>query len=238
MGSIRVPIPPSRLLAFAMTINQLSEICQANGLSLDAEQLSQLEQYAALLLEWNAKVNLISRKDEENVIAKHLLHSLALAMPTVCVLPPGPCKVLDIGTGGGMPGIPLKIARPEYEVLLLDSIAKKINACEDMITRLGLAGIRTRVGRAEEQWKNNLGKTFEIVVSRAVAPLDDLVAFTSRLVKPGAVLYSLKGGNLSMELDRTRLMGNVLALSVKPVKLIGFDEFEREEKKLVRVEFY
>jgi 16S rRNA (guanine527-N7)-methyltransferase len=100
---------------------EFAHICRKNGLVLSDEQLRLLSLYAALLLAWNAKVNLISRKDEENFWLSHLLHCIA---PMFLFAMPASARVLDIGTGGGLPGVPLAIANPGWSVTLLDSIGK------------------------------------------------------------------------------------------------------------------
>src|SRR5438046_1857130 len=96
----------------SMNITELSQTLSQNGVELSPTQLKQIEQYSELLKEWNGKVNLISRKDEDNILSKHVLHSLTLAMPAIAEIPHA-ADVLDLGTGGGLPGIPLKIARPD-----------------------------------------------------------------------------------------------------------------------------
>jgi 16S rRNA (guanine527-N7)-methyltransferase len=215
------------------------ELVRLNGLTLTEEQQQKLLQYAALLTKWNSKVNLISRKDEENVLSRHILHSLALAMPEtmdVDLLENG--NVLDIGTGGGLPGIPLAIVRPDIQVKLADSIAKKINAVNDMIGNLQLPNAQAFVGRVEEMRKaKKLQPNFETVVSRAVAPLDELVGWVKNLVLPGAFLYSLKGGDLTDEMARTRKMSIVAGVTSWPIELKEYDEFINEGKQIVKVTF-
>jgi 16S rRNA (guanine527-N7)-methyltransferase len=215
------------------------ELVRLNGLELTQDQQDKLLQYSALLTEWNSKVNLISRKDEENVLSRHILHSLALAMPeTMDVTFEPSTSVLDIGTGGGMPGIPLAIVHPDIEFRLVDSIQKKINAVSDMITRLGLTSAQAIAGRVEEMRKaKKLQPNFDVVVSRAVAPLDELVGWSKMLVKPGAFLYSLKGGDLTDEIARTRKMSIVAGVTSWPIELKEYDEFADEGKQIVKVTF-
>jgi 16S rRNA (guanine527-N7)-methyltransferase len=215
------------------------ELVRLNGLDLTQDQQDKLLQYAALLTEWNSKVNLISRKDEENVLSRHILHSLALAMPEVTDSDlPENGNVLDIGTGGGLPGIPLAIVRPDVQFKLVDSIAKKINAVNDMIGKLQLPNAQALVGRVEEMRKaKKLQPNFETIVSRAVAPLDELVGWVKNLVLPGAFLYSLKGGDLTNEIARTRKMSIVAGVTSWPIELKEYDEFVDEGKQIVKVTF-
>ncbi len=215
------------------------ELTRLNGLELTEGQQQKLLQYASLLTEWNSKVNLISRKDEENVLSRHILHSLALAMPEtmdVDLLENG--NVLDIGTGGGLPGIPLAIVRPDIEMRMVDSTAKKISAVSDMIEKLGLTNAQAFVGRVEEMRKaKKLTPIFETVVSRAVAPLDELIGWAKHLVLPGAFLYSLKGGDLTDEMARTRKMSIVAGVTSWPIELKEYDGFIDEGKQIVKVTF-
>jgi 16S rRNA (guanine527-N7)-methyltransferase len=215
------------------------ELLRLNGLELTQDQQDKLLQYAALLTEWNGKVNLISRKDEENVLSRHILHSVALAMPEVTDSElPENGNVLDIGTGGGLPGIPLAIVRPDVQFKLVDSIQKKITAVNDMIEKLKLPNAQAFVGRVEEMRKaKKLQPNFETVVSRAVAPLDELVGWVKNLVLPGAFLYSLKGGDLTDEMARTRKMSIVAGVTSWPIELKEYDEFITEGKQIVKVTF-
>jgi 16S rRNA (guanine527-N7)-methyltransferase len=145
--------------------------------------------------------------------------------------------VLDIGTGGGLPGIPLRIVTPSATVTLVDSIQKKIMVCNDIIEGLGLRGIRAIHGRAEEiaRQKEHY-RTYDVVVSRAVAPLDDLLKWTHDLLRLGGTLFSLKGGDLTEEIERSKKLKYVRSVQEVPLALQGYDDFLTEGKKLIRVE--
>jgi 16S rRNA (guanine527-N7)-methyltransferase len=220
-----------------MTLDELLQIVHANGLELSHEQLASLGKYAALLKEKNQVVNLISRKDEENILEKHILHSLCIAMPALAGFTfPDSAKVFDIGAGGGLPGIPLKIVRPDIFVTLCDSIAKKIDADNEFVHDLGLTGTEGIVGRAEDLARSSKHrKRYDVVVSRAVAPLDELIRWTGDLMKQGATLLALKGGDLTAELDRTRKLNGVLAVKEALLALSEYSAFASDEKKIVRV---
>ena len=161
----------------------------------------QREQFAALLPlyeEWNAQINVISRKDMENFYEHHVLHSLAIAK----VMEFAPMtEVLDVGTGGGFPGVPLAIMFPDARFTLIDSIGKKIKVVSDVIERVGLTNTKAMQIRAEQ-----LGGEYDFVVSRAVTTLGEFVPWVKKKISKSqynklknGILY-LKGGDLTNEL--------------------------------------
>ena len=166
-------------------------------------QLEQFGKLEALYKDWNEKINVISRKDIDHLYERHVLHSLAIA--AAFEFSPG-MDVIDIGTGGGFPGIPLAIFFPEVRFHLADSIAKKLKVVEAVAAEIGLQNISTEHTRAEAI-KN---RKFDMVVSRAVAPLKDLWNWGKPLLKtkktetdlqPG--LICLKGGDLAKEIQES-----------------------------------
>ena len=163
---------------------------------LSDEEVTKLARYVSLLLEWNAKINLISRKDVGNVIVKHIIPCLSIIRVTIFREYE---HVLDIGTGGGLPGIPLAIVNPHCNFVLLDSIKKKIVAVEDMVEKLGLKNVEVVNDRAE-----NIHKKFDKIVARAVTNLGDFLLYASKLVKtPGRIFY-LKGGDFADDLKNIK----------------------------------
>ncbi|MFT4024038.1 MAG: 16S rRNA (guanine(527)-N(7))-methyltransferase RsmG [Flavihumibacter sp.] len=164
-------------------------------------QKQQLEALEALYTDWNSKINVISRKDIEQLYRNHVLHSLAIA--AVFTFPPH-ASVLDLGTGGGFPGIPLAIFFPETEFLLADSINKKLTVVKEVAAATGLQNVSTRHTRAEDI----KDRKFDYVVSRAVAPLKDLWRWSKPLLLkrpsegdyPASGLICLKGGDLAAEI--------------------------------------
>ncbi len=221
-----------------MELHELIVICKANGLFSPTEGAEKLAFYAKLLRGWNAKINLISRKDEEHVLDRHILHSLTLRVPSVCDFDFTNKRVADLGTGGGLPGIPLKIVTPSIDMTLIDSIQKKITACGEMITELDLIGIHAARGRAEElASEREFAHTYDAVVSRAVAPLDELAKWSRGLLKPGGILLALKGGEVREEILQTWRLSFVQKIKEQPLRLFEYDEFEREGKKLITVTF-
>ena len=164
---------------------------------LTEEQKRQFAALHDLYLDWNSKINVISRKDIENLYEHHVLHSLGIAK--VIRFRPG-TQIMDLGTGGGFPGIPLAILFPEVHFHLVDSIDKKIKVCMEVARELGLENVTFRHCRAEEEKAK-----FDFVVSRAVMPLADLVKIVRKNISPvqhNAIpngLICLKGGELEKE---------------------------------------
>ncbi len=165
---------------------------------LSEEQIRQFEQLEALYKDWNAQINVISRKDIDELYLRHVLHSLAIAK--VQVFQPN-SKVLDVGTGGGFPGIPLAILFPETQFYLVDSIGKKIKVVQEVANALGLINVKATHGRAED-----VKGEFDFIISRAVTNMDDFVKWVRKKATKkqnhdlkNGILY-LKGGDLTEEL--------------------------------------
>ncbi|NML37118.1 16S rRNA (guanine(527)-N(7))-methyltransferase RsmG [Chitinophaga sp. G-6-1-13] len=193
-------------------------------------QTQQLEALKGLYEEWNEKINVISRKDIDSLYERHVLHSLSIA--AIADFQPG-TQILDLGTGGGFPGIPLAIFFPEVQFHLVDSIGKKIKVVQGVAEALGLKNVTSAHSRVEEI-KN---RKFDIVVSRAVAPLADLWRWSKPLLKKSTVpgkqfekgLICLKGGDLAQEISES---------GVKPRLIDIYDIFPEEsfkEKYIVMV---
>ncbi|MBS1772025.1 MAG: 16S rRNA (guanine(527)-N(7))-methyltransferase RsmG [Bacteroidetes bacterium] len=181
------------------------EIVQKYFADFTNAQLKQLQQLEVLYTEWNEKINVISRKDIDSLYERHVLHSLAIS--AVCSFNNG-AKVVDIGTGGGFPGIPLAIFFPEVEFLLSDSIGKKIKVVQAVADAIGLKNVTAVHSRVEEI----KGRTFDFAISRAVAPLGELWKWVSPLLRKGHEseeldngLVCLKGGDLTDEIKQSKL---------------------------------
>ncbi len=169
---------------------------------LNKLQLDKLLLYSDLMKEWNAKINLVSRKDIDNFVEHHILHSLSIAKFIKFV--PN-TKILDIGTGGGLPGIPLAIYFPEVEFLLVDSIAKKIKVVRDITERLEIGNIKSEQIRSE-----NIKGKFDFILGRAVSQIDKFYHQNRKLLsskslneKQNGFIY-LKGGNFDEELENIK----------------------------------
>lgn len=189
-----------------------------------AEQFAQLD---ALYSDWNAKINVISRKDIQNLYEHHVLHSLGIAKVTR--FQPG-TGVMDLGTGGGFPGIPLAILFPEVQFHLVDSIGKKVRVANEVATAIGLKNVKFSHARAEE-----IKEQYDFVVTRAVMPMIDLMKVARKNIKkeqknaiPNGII-ALKGGELDGEIASMRNIATVWELSD------FFEEEYFETKKVVHV---
>lgn len=190
-----------RTIIFALKYKNL-ELIKHYFPELDEVQLKQFEAISEVYKDWNQKINVVSRKDIDEIYIRHVLHSLGIAK--VQEFQPG-SKVLDVGTGGGFPGIPLAILFPETQFTLVDSIGKKIKVVEEVTEALGLKNVKAINDRVE-----NISGEFDFIVSRAVAVMPSFVhwvkgkiAKESKHDRKNGILY-LKGGDLSEELKPYR----------------------------------
>ncbi len=178
---------------------------------LTEKQNRQIEQLGSLYKEWNDKINVVSRKDIENIYINHVLHSLGIAK--VMSFKPG-SEVFDVGTGGGFPGIPLAILFPETNFHLVDSIGKKITVVKEVSAALGLKNVRAEQIRAEE-----VKGQYDFVVSRAVTRMKEFYSWVNNKTKKDSrnsldngILY-LKGGDLDEEMDELKQPYSIYNLS-------------------------
>ena len=195
-----------------MIFSEFKKILEVRFPEITAEQMGQFEKMDALYREWNAKINVVSRKDIDELYRHHVLHSLGIAaylkaeMPDVYERLRGegpyaiaePLKVMDLGTGGGFPGIPLAVMFPHAQLTLCDSIGKKIIVATEVAKGLDLKNVKTVNARAE-----SLPETFDYIVSRAVTALDNFMPWVKGKYNEG-ILY-LKGGDLTEEIAKARL---------------------------------
>ena len=195
--------------------------------NLSPEQIKQFAQLEELYTFWNAQINVISRKDTDNFYTHHVLHSLGIAK--VCEFIPG-TAILDIGTGGGFPGIPLAILFPETSFTLVDSIGKKIKVVTEVAAALGLKNVQAIHARAEE-----IKGEFDFIVSRAVTQMPVFLKWVNGKTKKksehelvNGILY-LKGGDLSEEMKTVKYLHREFSLSEL------FEEDFFETKKVIYV---
>jgi 16S rRNA (guanine527-N7)-methyltransferase len=230
-----------------------SHICALNKLSVNKRQAELLEKYASLLLQWNKKINLISRKDEPNIWTRHILHCASLLFS---VSIKENAKVIDLGTGGGLPGIPIRILIPTLSLTLVDSIKKKVEAVVDLVDQLGLADVKVECARAEElATRKGFKNEFDYVVARSVADLKRLVGWSfpflrlqradvprevnvqeKRFIEPPA-LVAMKGGDLTSELATARRNKHVKDIKVIHLNIERLDESYNPDRTAVIVRF-
>ncbi len=189
----------------------------------EEDQPAQEKMFNDAVMEWNEKINLVSRR-KSNVY--DLIEDSREFMDYINFTPG--LEVMDLGTGGGFPGIVIKIHHPEIHLTLVDSAAKKIRAVSDIILKLGLKNTDALYSRAEEMAKlPEYKQKFDYIVARSVATLDDLVKWSKGIIKPSGKLLTLKGQDITEELLRTKRL--------KYVK--NTDVTIKNERKMVKVEF-
>ena len=201
------------------------------GLELTQVQLERFDVYYRELVDWNQRINLTAITDYEEVQLKHFLDSLTV---TLACKPAKGNSVIDVGTGAGMPGIPLKIAFPDIKLTLLEATAKKVSFLHHITQTLGLNDVEIVVGRAEEvahvpQYREQ----FDLVLSRAVAPLPTLVELTIPFCAIGCSFIAQKKGNIDDELSLADKAIAILGGSLREIKTIELEEFADERCLIV-----
>jgi len=192
------------------------------NLDLSEPQLAQFDRYGEMLVEWNTRMNLTRLTTPRDIAVKHFLDSLALL--TVISLPVE-AMLIDVGTGAGLPGLALKITRPDLRVTLLDSTAKKLLFCRTVADELGLAGVETVHARAEDAAKRpDLAAKFDCVIARAVAPLERLLPWLAPFVSPEGRIAALKGAGVIEELATARATARRLGLTQEPLHSVELPE--------------
>ena len=216
-------------------LRELKVLFWENGINPDEYQLERLAQFANLIALKNTKLNLISRRDIVKIIENHVFISAFVSE----FLPPKVSKFLDIGTGGGFPGIPLAINRPVLRGVLVDSTAKKIEAVKEFINKLKLNNLVAENARVEsEEFISKYANSFDLVVSRATVPLIILFRYSLPLLKEKAFLIAIKGGDLNDEFKTMELKykahikkSTIFELAYKPTNIRN-----EKGKKLVLIE--
>ncbi|MFG0250726.1 MAG: 16S rRNA (guanine(527)-N(7))-methyltransferase RsmG [Phycisphaeraceae bacterium JB051] len=219
---------------------------QAIGVELTDEQLQQLAAYLHLMLETNKQFNLTAIREPEEAWKRHIIDSLTL-MPGLIEWPEN-SKLVDVGTGGGLPGIPIAIAIPKLKVTLLETTGKKANFCKRAAEELGLTNVVVINNRAETIGQNKIYREqFDMAVSRAVGPMRILLEFMLPLVKVGGWMYALKGPALEQELvdagdALTKLgAGEIVAVEAYPDDfdnhsvVVGIEKADRTPKTYPRL---
>lgn len=216
-------------------LRELKMLFWENSLNPDEYQLERLANFAILVTQKNSKVNLISRRDIPKIIENHVFISALVSE----YIPPKATRFLDIGTGGGFPGIPLAITRPMLKGVLVDSTSKKIDAVKEFISKLKLNNIVAENFRVEsDEFIQKYSNSFDVVISRATVPLIILFRYALPLIKEKGFILSMKGGDISDEFKTAELKykanlkkSTVFELAYKPNNIRN-----EKAKKLILME--
>ncbi len=194
--------------------NIFQKYLESINIVLSGTQKKQFYNYMNLLIEWNKKINLTAIIESEDIILKHFIDSL-----TVNKFIENESNIIDIGTGAGFPGIPLKIIKPEIEFELLDSLNKRINFLNEVINNLNLKNIKAIHARVEEFAKNKKNREkYNIVTSRAVANLNVLVEYMLPLAKLGGKCICMKGPNIKEEIEKSKNAIKILGGEIESIE--------------------
>lgn len=206
-------------------IELLKNQCNNLNMSIKENQLEQLYIYMKMLQKCNENINLTAIIEDKDILQKHFIDSITI-IPYIN----DKDNIIDVGTGAGFPGIPIKIMREDVKVTLLDSLNKRVNFLKEVISNLNLYNIQTIHGRAEDIGKNSDSREkFDVAVSRAVAPLNILVEYLMPLVKKGGQCICMKGNNIEEELEISKKAINILGGELEKV-----DEFYLPQSDIKR----
>ncbi|MDP4190710.1 MAG: 16S rRNA (guanine(527)-N(7))-methyltransferase RsmG [Bacteroidota bacterium] len=216
-------------------LQELTDFFRENGCSPDEYQLERLANYAALVVEKNQIVNLVSRKDVDAVVENHVFISAFISR----FIQEKYQKFIDIGTGGGFPGIPFAILRPFIKGVLVDSTQKKINAVNEFINKLKLSNIKAESQRVEDPgFIEKYRSEFDLVLSRATVPLVMLLRYALPLIKDRSCIATIKGGDLQEEIKQAELKYRhyIKKLTVFELNYKPTNTRNEKEKKLIILE--
>ncbi len=209
-------------------MKQLEIALERLGISCGDDTLQKFESYMEGILKWNKMVNLTSITEKHDFIEKHYIDSL-LCVSYDPFVKAG--NVIDVGTGGGFPGVPLAIAAPDKEFLLIDSLNKRIKIINELCENAGIKNVRAVHGRAEELAKNKVYRErFDLCVSRAVANLSVLSEYCIPFVKKGGWFLSYKGAEIEAELDESRKAVSILGGEIKNIERPAMEGFTLDHK--------
>jgi 16S rRNA (guanine527-N7)-methyltransferase len=210
----------------------LRDAAQQFNLTLTEAQLNAFECYSRELIAWNQRVNLTGIVEPQEIVIKHFLDSLSICQ----VLPKTPVNLalIDVGSGAGFPGLPLKIVLPEIQLTLLESTAKKTTFLQYVVVTLNLSGVTVLTARAEEAGRRpGCRERYDVAVARAVAPLPVLAEYTLPLVKPGGLVILQKGQHPADEIKAAANALGILGGKVSQIKPVAVPGLEAERHLVV-----
>ena len=199
--------------------SRMKEECKKINVDLEPEQIEQFYTYMQELIEWNNKINLTAIIEPEEIIKKHFIDCLSIIKYIK-----DDNKIIDVGTGAGFPGIPIKIANKSLNITLLDSLNKRISFLNEIITKLKLSNIETVHARAEEYVANGKREKYDIAVSRAVANLPTLLEYLMPYVKVNGICICMKGPKAQAELEESKKAIEILGGRLEKIENIKIDE--------------
>ncbi len=214
-----------------MEFTEFWTILSSNNIILNIKQIEQFKRFLKEIDYWNTKINLISRQDEQNIIERHFLHSLSVLK---YINIPTKARCLDFGTGGGFPGIPIKIAKPDIFMTLCDSITKKLKMAEMFALHTELRNFYFEYGRVENlKNKDKYIGHFDCIFARAVAKAIILIDWTLPLLKKDGKFIFYKGGDLDEEIKDIKIKYPKLSVNEIKIDLFGAPWFKTENKKIL-----
>lgn len=197
---------------------ELKKACEKNKIMLLEEQIEKFYKYMNLLIEWNQKINLTAIVEPKEIIQKHFIDSIS-----VLDYIQDKKNIIDVGTGAGFPGIPIKIANPNINVTLLDSLQKRVNFLSEVISQLELDKIKAVHSRAEDYAKENR-ESYDVAISRAVANMSTLVEYLLPYVKQEGIVICMKGPNIEDELEKSKKAISILGGKIEHIEHLFLDE--------------
>lgn len=211
--------------------NLMNIACHKEGLTFERDKYDKFIIYKDMIKEWNEKVNLTAITEDEEIIKKHFIDSIK----SYRFEPLNNCRnLIDIGTGAGFPGIPLKIMRPDLEVVLLDSLNKRVNFLNEVINRLGLIGIKAIHGRAEDfARENNYRENFDVAISRAVANMSVLSELCIPFVKNGGYFVAMKGPSVDEEINEGKKAVETLGGSIENIIEVDIEDTDLKHNLVI-----
>lgn len=197
---------------------ELKRACEKNKIMLLEEQIEKFYKYMNLLIEWNQKINLTAIVEPKEIIQKHFIDSMS-----VLDYIQDKKNIIDVGTGAGFPGIPIKIAKPNINVTLLDSLQKRVNFLAEVVSQLELDKIKAVHSRAEDYAKENR-ESYDVAISRAVANMSTLVEYLLPYVKQDGIVICMKGPNIEDELEKSKKAISILGGKIEHIGHLFLDE--------------